>query len=204
MEDDFVSDTRLNEMINRSVGIWHGMLVKAVPERYEAVDTITANGATGYNLPADYLSTLAVEYQDSNNNYIDIPRAMFNERNYWPASQPFNIAAAYRTNATQLLLLPPPLEGDYRHIYVTCADTLSMDGDTVDGVNGWEEWIVYDVAIKMLLKIQDPVSELQVERARVEQSMQAAAADRNEGAPMRVQAVRRRPRERDWDFWIGR
>lgn len=202
-DDQSVTDTRLNEMINASYGIWQGMLAKAVPERFEAVDTITGDGSSGYNLPADYVTTLAVEYQTDTNDYIDLRRVMFNERNMFSGQATSGQALGYRVNATQVLLLPPPSSGTYRHIYTTMADVLAADGDTVDGINGWEKWLVLDVAIQLLLKEESDVGQFVQERNKIQFDMKEAGNDRNSAAPRRVVDVRSRRalgRRRDPDF----
>ncbi len=197
-----VGDADLLLMINRSIGIWHGMLTKAVPERYLAIQSITGNGSSGYALPADYYATLGVEYNVSGSEYLDVPRIMFPERNRW-SSVASSMAAGWYTNATQLVLVPPPAAGSYRHHYVTAAPVLAAGGDTIDGVNGWEKWIIYDVAIDVMLKEESDVRQVQAKLDRVQLEMEAAAADRSLLEPRRVVDTRTRRRAQgDPDFWV--
>lgn len=212
--DNYVDDTELNGMINASLGLWHSMVATAVPERYEAEDDITATGAASYNLPADYYKTLAVEYVESDGDRRDLRRVSFRERNRFERSTS-STALGYRIVGSTIVLIPAPDSGSYKHVYVTHADVLSADGDTVDGVNGWEEWITFDVAIKLMLKEESDASHLIYERNRLTQEIQQAAADRNAGESRRVINVRRQ-RARynvqgyhgfpgyDPDFWLNR
>jgi hypothetical protein len=52
-----------------------------------------------------------------------------------------------------VMILPKPRSGDeYIHTYLVAPADLSSDSDTIDGVSGWEEFIVLDSAIKCLVK----------------------------------------------------
>ena len=59
---------------------------------------------------------------------------------------------AFRIHGTVCEFYPTPSSGTYRMYYAPAYTTLSIDSDTVDGVNGWEEFIVLDSAIKCLIK----------------------------------------------------
>jgi hypothetical protein len=201
---DYIDDTELNRMVNASLAVWHGLVAKAVPERYEAEQTITANGATSYALPSDHYQTIGVDYQLTSNWRQSLKRVQIQERNYFD-STPSSQAEGYRLKGSALVLLPPPSSGTYIHVYVTCAPTLSSDVTTVDGVNGWEEWIVYDVAIKMAMKQGDAVDALLAERNRIQAEIEAAAAEREAVQPTRVVDTRtHRWEQGDPDFWFGR
>ena len=203
-DTDFIDDTELNRMVNASLAIWHGKVAKAVPERFEAEQTITANGATSYALPADYLWTIGVDYQYQANCRLGLKRAMQQERNAFDGAV-FSQAEAYRVKGSTVVLLPTPDSGTYYHVYVTCAPTLTSDATTVDGVNGWEDWIVYDVAIRMKAKEESDITGLMALRDAIEEEMKSAAAEREAGQPSRVVDTRtKRGTGRDPDFWIGR
>lgn len=210
----FVDDTELNGIINTSAARWYGRIIQAVPERFETVQTLTASGAVSYDVPDDYMYTLAVEYESTQDRYIDLRRVMFAERNRFNTRGTSSMAIGYRVggpcaDVPQLYLYPPPSTGTYRHIYVPVWEDLSVDTQTVDGYNGWEQWIVYDAAIRMLMKEEADVSTLISERNALGAEMDAAAADREMSAPQRIADVRslghgRRflvNRFHDPDFW---
>lgn len=203
-----VDDTELLGMINASLGIWHGEIAKAVPERYEAEATITANGSlTGYDLPADYYQTIGVDYQLTSNTRAGLKRLMVAERNAYETSTAAE-AEAYRIKGNKVYLYPPPTSGTYYHVYVTAAPVLASDSDTIDGVNGWEEWVVYDVAIKMMLKEESDATQLIIERDKIWAKIEAAAAEREAVQSSRVVDTRcgrwTTAGRGDPDFWSGR
>lgn len=204
----FVTAAAVNAMLNGSVALWYGLVVRACPERFEKVQSITADGSASYNLPSDHMGTLSVELAISDLQSIDVPRIMFQERNHLSRA-PGNRAIGYRLAADKLLLLPPPQSGTYRHVYVPTAPVLTQDSDTVDGVNGWEQLIVYDLAIKMRAKDEAAVTDLERQRDRVELEIEAAISERDMANPQRIVDVRRPfrylvPGFRDPDFWFGR
>jgi hypothetical protein len=200
-DEAHVDDTELLDRFNASLKIWHGKVVKAWPELYEAApQVITADGSTGYALPSDYFATLGVDYKFDDDAYIALDRLMPAERNKYPGT---GLAVAYRIKGSELALFPRPLDGEYRHLYVK-TPTLFVDNgsSSVDGVNGWEQWMVLDVAIYMLNKAKIDSSEEQKERARIEREMEIASADRDLVTPMRVVDTRtQKGRVSDPDFW---
>lgn len=203
----FVTTAEVNGMVNASLGQWHGYLAKAVPERFEAEDEITANGSASYPLPDDYYESIGVDYQLSDTTRAELRRLMLNERNDY-STTPGAQAVAYRVKGNVVVLLPTPDSGTYYHVYVTAAPVLEDDADAIDGVNGWEEWVVYDVTVKILMKEQSTEAAAQfiVERDKIRAAMFVAAAEREAGQPSRVvdTRIRRRRRNQDPDFWFGR
>lgn len=179
----FVDDTEALAQLNASFGIWHGMLVKAVPERYETSETITATGASSYNLPSDHFLTLAVDYQLSSSSWMPLSRILPQERTRFDTTG--DIAEGYYLRGATIVLLPAPASGSYRHSYITCAPTL-LSSTAVDGANGWESWLIYDLAIKMLTKEESDPAALLAKQAEIKMEMEAAASDREAATPMRV------------------
>jgi hypothetical protein len=59
----------------------------------------------------------------------------------------------------------------------------------IDGVNGWEEFIVVDAAIKALEKAEYDTSTLMVSKAALLKRIEDAATNRDTGAPMSVSDV---------------
>ena len=199
-DDAHVDDVELLGYFNASLKIWHGKILKAWPELYEGEQIITADGSSGYALPADYFATLGVDYKFDEDAYIPLDRLMLPERNKYPGT---GLAVAYRLKGSELALFPRPDDGEYRHLYAK-TPTLFVDNDvsSVNGVNGWEQWMVWDVAIRMLAKAKLDTSVEMAERKRLDDEMTAAAADRDLVTPMRVVDTRtRKNRVTDPDFW---
>ena len=59
----------------------------------------------------------------------------------------------YRVRGNNIVFTPEPSWADtsgIRLLYVPVPDELSIDSDTMDGVSGWEDWIVYKCLIKFI------------------------------------------------------
>lgn len=177
----FITDVEALADLNASVGIWHGMLVDAVPERFEAEATITATGAASYALPSTYYQTLGVDALWGSQR-MPLKRIQFQDRTRYELT---GEAEGYYIKAATIVLAPAPSSGTFYHQYVTAAPVL-VAATTVDGVNGWEMWPVYDLAIKMLAKSETSADALLQKQAELKTLMMAAAADRETANPMRV------------------
>jgi hypothetical protein len=206
--EGYMSDAKLLAYANASRGVWHGMVAQADPERYATSEDITATGAASYNLPADYYASLYVEEVDGDSRR-ELTKAMPHERNNWGNGA--GDAAAYWVVGSTIRLVPKPASGTYRHWYVQHAGEFSTGSDTIDGVNGWEEWVWLDVAIKVLLKQRSDISQLVAIRDGIAREITAAAADRVKGDPSRAVDGGRNPLTdgpfrlfRDKDFWFNR
>lgn len=66
-------------------------------------------------------------------------------------------------------------------------NTIDDDLDIFDGINGWEEYIIIDTAIKMLVKEESPtVAELMAQKQNLIARIAIAAANRDAGSPKRI------------------
>jgi hypothetical protein len=131
----------------------------------------------------------------------DLPLGYSIDTDYWviyASSSTFKLATSY-DNAIAGTAVSISDDGSGTHTYYSC----------VDGVNGWEEWIWLDVAIKVLLKQRSDVSQLAGIKDGIAREILAAAADRVKGDPARVTDGGNNPltwgnRTFDPDFWSNR
>lgn len=194
------SDAEVNSRINVSIKHWWDRVVLAEPHRYQAVDTITANGSASYAFPSDYYSTLALEYVDGDNR-IEIPQISFHDRNRFGHAATSGHAMGFILT-TAIEMVPPPSSGSYRHIYVTEATVLTNDTDTLEGIHGWEEWIVQDVAAYFARKDGADAVPFVAEREAIAEHIDRAAQRRRHGRGGTIADTRLRKRwwSRDPDF----
>lgn len=71
--------------------------------------------------------------------------------------------------------------------YQTSVGTITVD--SLDGRNGWEEWVVVDAAIKLLAKEESDTSQLERESARLWARIMAALQNRDAGQGKRITDV---------------
>jgi len=95
-------------------------------------------------------------------------------------------------------LLPIPrvaFQVTYRFIPILNTDPDPTHDNWYDGVNGWEEWIAWDLARKWLKKEESDWSGAAEECARVEARIRSLAGQRDQGMPEQVTDVRGAVRE---------
>ena len=93
----------------------------------------------------------------------------------------------YRLNGDKLWLTPTPAGGQTIKVwYVPRLTTLSADGDTVDGISGWTEYIIVDACIKALAKQESDVTVFALQKAELIKRIESAAENRDAGNPATV------------------
>jgi len=134
---------------------------------FESTDSIAATGAATYALPASYYGTVAVEYQDGNG--VKIPLRPISKRDAhrfsWASSS--SVATHYRRVGSNMVLYPTPSSGTYIHTYIPAPTKFTSDADTIDGISGWEEYIIVDCAIKAYIKEESNPVQLEQRKAEL-------------------------------------
>jgi hypothetical protein len=194
----FVAPSELLRYINSAYLELYDLLVSKGQEYYvkdPPTEFTVATGAYTYTLPTDFYKLLGVDRQLSADEWIEVRPFNFNERNANRrtrarlSSGPYG-ALRRRVIGNKLFVTPNDLApGTYRLWYVPRATELSSESDTVDGVNGWEEYIVLGAAIRCLAKEESDVSVLTAEQARLTRRIEEMAAQRDVGDTERVTDV---------------
>ena len=94
-------------------------------------------------------------------------------------------------NSFGLVNSPVPMAGQTLRLwYVPTLTALSADGNvTVDILNGWEEYIVIDAAMKALAKEESDVSVFAMRKQAIADRIDAEAENRDAGMPARINDV---------------
>lgn len=206
----FVTDAAANFWIDQAVAELWDLLLAADPDRYLVTSNVnTTQGTKGYALPADFYKLRGVDLLVGSERYSLEPY-QFAERNRYraeavafPASEfsgvRYRVQRGGMTGSTgEIRFEPDPGTNTYELHYLQAPQLLTTDGATFDGVAGWEDWVVYTVAIQMMLKEESDPSGLMAERARIEQRINRMAADRDMGRAPRIQDVREYSRRNLW------
>lgn len=204
----FCTDAELNSFINAAYYELYDLLVQKYGDDYFATSaTITTDGTNDkFNLATDFYKLLGVDLQVATNSYVTVPPFQFSDRNrYAIPNMPLLSGAAtmrHRLLGSQLWLVPlPSASQTVRYWYVPRLTALANDADTVDGVSGWEEYVVVTAAIMAKDKEEGDCSVLMAEKAGLIQRIEAAAENRNAGAPQTVADVQNRNNWRRGRFW---
>lgn len=183
----FVTDAELNQLINKYYRELWALLARYNVRRNEATQTIAANGAASYNLDAALYAIIGVYRVDGSGERIWLPRADHRQRGNPNRT---GDATCYRATATTIEFQPEPGSGTYEILYAPIPTALSADGDTVQGIIGWEQFIVASAAVDVALKENTDPSAFMQEREMLRRRIQdeAMATELSEG--VRIQDVR--------------
>jgi len=201
----FVSDTELNGYINASASELYDLLI-GVYEDYKITSqsvSIVANTDT-YSLPNDFYKLRGVDLVlDSLGNAVTLKPFNFQERNSYLFTPTWNVVGLsylrYHLQGDSIRFVPVPSSSQTLKLwYIPSITTLSADGDTLDGVNGFEEYVVIDAAIKMRIKEETDTSELERQKALMMNRINSMAVNRDAGSPERVSDM---SKTMPWEFW---
>ena len=197
MEDnEFVSDSELNNYINFAIAELHDMLIENYGSDYflSSVSGTTTTDTVDYALPSDFYKLRGVDVKLGNNEWMTISQFNFNERNRyedfgsWSLSGISNIR--YRVMGSNIKFTPTPdSEASYRLWYIPVATKLSDDADTLDDVNQYSNFVIISAAMKMLNKEESDISNLAGERQRIIKNIEEASQNRDASHPESISDV---------------
>ena len=194
----FVTTSELNQYINNSIGAFNDLLYDAMPSSVRKNTTLSVTSAASvYALPSDFKHLLFVEYQlnAQPGQWLDVRRCNPNERNKYtlrpliqvPGVVPFEYDIYNDGTSWSLEFIPFPLvSSSVRVWYAPTFTKLSGDSDTLDGINGLEEFVIVDAAITVLTKEESDTSALVAERAALIQRVQTQGKNRDSNEPIHV------------------
>ena len=202
VNSQFITDAELNSYINQSYFELYDLLISKYGDNYYVapVYTITTDGINDqYALPNNppsvpaFYKLLGVDLGLSNtsDSFVTIRPFEFIDRNRYavPNFQSFYglTNLRYRINGDKIWFTPIPAANQrIRLWYIPRMTTLSADGDTVDGISGWTEYIICDAAMKCMQKEESDVSVLMAEKQMLIRRIEAMAESRDVGSPARV------------------
>lgn len=155
------TDVEVNDHLNEAIAELNDVMRSAFDQNFfRSSTTFLTTGARTYSLPSDFLSMISVDiYSGSGTNNVRYSATKFQEsqRNTYQAA--FAGYFAYgqpvmcRLYGNNIDFVPTPNTGTLIGLnYVPTTLKLVLDSDTLDGVNGWEEYVILDAAIKCLIK----------------------------------------------------
>lgn len=199
----FVTDTEVGRLVQAS-GTWlYDLILSAWGERYffEQSDVTTTASQAYVSLPSDFYRLLKVGWVEGGST-DPLRLEPFQSDEEWSDAYWGSAASWSRTNPPRyqvrgsdyLYLDPTPssvqtLRVQYVPIMPEIEDTTPVP---FQGVHGWDEFIVLDVAIKLRIKEESDVRDLQGERQMQIQRIEGMAPRRDVGRTHKVQRRRAR------------
>lgn len=161
--DSFITDAEANRLINLAIGEFYDRIVKQRGSSYfvneytrsTISDDIGASTTVSrYALPSDFyqLLSLTLEWGTQDHEIIgEIPSMGDRSWEYNLGAWGRGVMKGYRIRSgTSLEIIPKATSAvTMRMQYIPVYTTLAADGDTFDGINGWERVIALRVANEM-------------------------------------------------------
>lgn len=190
----FISASEWTAMVNASLQQLWEKIIEAYGSDYEVQTpySLTTDGTNDrYALPSDFFKLLGVDLQLTSGTaagWVTIWRFNFAERNRWSLPNLRGIVGRgnlrYRLLGGDIMFTPLPLAGQTLRLwYVPAFTPLVNASDAFDGVNGWEEWVINDVAMKALIKEESSIDDLMRMQSIQEDRLQSIVENRDAGAP---------------------
>jgi hypothetical protein len=199
---DRVNATNLNDAaelkpwVKQSAARLYEIMVSRWKDWYTISSVMSlTNGVSSYPLPADFraMGEVYMFYQAGN---VRRPLSPFTKRQRGQYNNPLYLALnqwplRYQLQREKIIFDPAPT-ANYTNVielnYIPQYSSPVSDDVPLDPVlpNGWEEWIVLDVCIKIAQKfrLQDMAQAFTAERKEIEKNIVAGAAVRDAEAPM--------------------
>jgi len=200
VNSQFIKDAELVGLINDSITDLYDLLTDTYEDYYIHDSTITTiSNQDTYSLPSDFYKLRGVDYFITANEALSVKQFQFAERNVYERSIIYSggldgdSRLRYRILGNNIRFIPLPDAGKSIKLwYVPVSSKLSADIDTFDGINGYEELVILDAAIKMLQKEESDTSSLERRYQRIWKRVMDSAANRDAGESARVSDVNRR------------
>lgn len=164
--------------------------IYALPDGVTTVSSLATNQTPS---PAFYkllLCEVALNPNDPNSwvtlrQYERIQQNLWNYPNIYTFRGVTNLR--YRLTGNGMQLVPQTQAGQtVRLWYAPRPSVLMLDTDIIDGISGWEDYVIVDAAIKALTKEESPTQELTAMKMALLKRIEEAAENRNIGEPETV------------------
>ncbi len=161
---DFIGVEELDGYINASYAEYYGVITKVYEDHYlDDPVSFTISSGNSYDLPATFFKLVGLDFQDGG-EWCEVKSFEWNLRNSSSSlnrtNGRYHPRLRYRITGNKLRFIPTDqATGTYRYWAIPLFDPLVATTDTVDGYNGWEEYIVIDAAMKCLRKEESSIKD---------------------------------------------
>jgi hypothetical protein len=167
----FIQDDELTDYVNSSAQELYDLMVASFEDYYfQELFTTLAPQQDTITLPTNFYKLRGIDEVINAQFRVTVKPYMWLERNTY----------IYPVGGRNLALY-----------WIPKMPVLVNDNDTFDGMNGFEQYIVTDVARKILMKEESDVQAFLLEKEEIKNRIKGMAANRNAGDSDRIQDVYR-------------
>lgn len=182
---DFISDAELTTYINSAYGEYNDLLISRYEDIFTQETDLTITTGNVMTLPTNFIKLRGVDFNSTSDGPFSLRHYNFNERNKYDNLNVLfgdRYSRVYRVIGEEIHILPAnAATGTYTVHYIPAFTPLVLDTDTVNGWNGWEEYIVVDAAIRVLQKEESDTSDLQRRKQALLLRIETMAQNRDTG-----------------------
>ena len=204
LREVYVSPAAMLFEINASYAELHDKLAAANNDLFESIRLYdVVSGTDEYLLPLDFYKCTGVDTKRNDGTWCTLESYERPERNFDNTYKSLSREwSRYRCRGNKLILVPAPTwsqtEG-MKLLYIPSAKRMTVTTDTLDGINGWEDWIVYDCLIKFIGGKEDGDARVwQASLERLNARIVTMAKSRDRAEPGRIRDVEEEAAERIW------
>jgi hypothetical protein len=189
---DFFTESELTSEVAASYKELYDLIIQKFGDDYFFADPyeFTTDGTNEtYDLPEDFYKLFGVDLSLTSGNpdgwirlkqFTKAERARYAVPNFQSFYGITNLR--YRLRGDTIWFTPRPMAGQkIRLLYAPRPADITADADVVDGVSGWEEYIVTDLCIKMLAKEESDPTVFVMQKQALLKRIEEAAENRNVG-----------------------
>jgi hypothetical protein len=191
--DTYISDAEILAMVNASIAQLHNIITGLDPDYFlSSDDSNVVSGTATYALATDCFKPKGVDLLDSNNEWLNVLRFNWAERNQLQSGAGERLWTRYRIEGSNIRLMPTPGWSETNGLrlwYIPTPTVLSADSDTYDGISGFDEWVVLNCCVMCAAKEGSDTSVFMAQKKEVERLVRSAAAIRDIGEPDMVRDV---------------
>lgn len=203
VNNGFVSTQEWNDYINHSYTELYDILVQTYGDEYFVANPYQfltdARVPALYDLPNNIYKLMGVDLAVVKNNsaWLTLKKFSFISRNRdiygnTTVSSLGTLNLQYRLVGQKIEFVPNPQANQQVQLwFIPRPISLLADSDVLDGISGWDEYVIVDAAIKALQKEESDVTVLISQKMALLKRIEAAAANRDVGQSESVSDVRR-------------
>lgn len=214
-ETEFATSAFVNDLVNQGYKKLHDECRAAYGNEFwrKSASLSLISGTATYAVPSDFLTMLLVEYVDGAGYRYALRSFMMQERPWqqnggtsglYPGVQPLRWRMGRRASTAiqQIEFSPTPTQAMTVEIeYIPVLPQLVNDTDLLEGTNGWDDFIVWDVVVGLLTRDNSDPSMAMAERENERRRIQQMASVTAQTEPERIVDVETLASAYDW--WSG-
>jgi len=196
----FFTEDEMNNYATHGYKALYDILVQKFGDDYFVGDPflITADGINDtFDLPEDFYKLagvdMSVNLSDPSAWYTLKPFMMAERNRFVLKTVPTaigRISTRYKIRGNKLWFSPIPNAGQVFRVFDSIRPVeLTDDADLIDGVSGWELYIILDMCVAMMAKEESDVTPFIAQQAQIIKRIEEAAENRDAGSPQRVSDV---------------